>query len=142
MRKNNLDEMQEQKLLKIEHNGMWFAYWGLFASIFIQVIAEKDFTGEFTIFMLLSVYVAVACLKNGIWDRRLKPTLKTNLIVSLIGALFVGAFQIALNFKELGYIDIRLGIRPFTNVLIICFLLMQFCSFLYKRKVNKLEETE
>lgn len=25
--KNNLDEMQEQKLLKIEHNGMWFAFW-------------------------------------------------------------------------------------------------------------------
>lgn len=27
--KSNLDERQELKLLKIEHNGCWFAFWGL-----------------------------------------------------------------------------------------------------------------
>ena len=31
MKKNNLDEMQEQELLKIEHNGCWLAFWGLLA---------------------------------------------------------------------------------------------------------------
>ena len=35
--KNNLDEMQEQKLLKIEHNGMWFALWGLIIAIIVQL---------------------------------------------------------------------------------------------------------
>lgn len=35
--KNNLDEMQEHKLLKIEHNGCWFAIWSLLAAIFIQL---------------------------------------------------------------------------------------------------------
>ena len=29
--KNKLDEMQELKMLKIEHNGCWFAFWGLLA---------------------------------------------------------------------------------------------------------------
>ena len=37
MKKSNLDEMQEQKLLKIEHNGFWFAFFGLFAAIMIQL---------------------------------------------------------------------------------------------------------
>ena len=31
--KNNLDEMQEAKLLQIEHNGFWLAFWGLLATL-------------------------------------------------------------------------------------------------------------
>ena len=27
-KENQLDEMQELKLLKIEHNGFWLAFWG------------------------------------------------------------------------------------------------------------------
>ena len=27
--KSNLDERQELKLLKIEHNGCWIAFWGI-----------------------------------------------------------------------------------------------------------------
>ena len=27
--KSNLDELQELKLLKIEHNGCWLAFWGI-----------------------------------------------------------------------------------------------------------------
>ena len=32
---SNLDEMQEQKMLKIEHNGYWLGFWGLLAAILI-----------------------------------------------------------------------------------------------------------
>ena len=32
-KKNKLDEMQEQKLLRIEHNGCWFAFWALIAAM-------------------------------------------------------------------------------------------------------------
>ena len=35
-RKNNLDEMQELELLKIEHNGCWIAFWGLIIAIVVQ----------------------------------------------------------------------------------------------------------
>ena len=35
--KSNLDELQELKLLKIEHNGCWLAFWGLLAVILTQI---------------------------------------------------------------------------------------------------------
>ena len=40
--KSNLDELQELKLLKIEHNGCWLAFWGLLAVILTQNAASKD----------------------------------------------------------------------------------------------------
>ena len=85
---NRLDEMQEQKLLKIEHVGVWIAFWGLFAAIVIQMItggagALLQIAGEITVFMLLAFYLLVACIKNGIWDRKLVPSLKTHLLISL-----------------------------------------------------------
>ena len=91
MKKNKLDEMQEQKLLKIEHNGMWIAFWGLLAAILFQTIFEKgNFTGEWIVFMVMSLYTLFACIKNGIWDRRLEPNLKTNLLISIIPSAIVG----------------------------------------------------
>ena len=36
-KKSNLDEMQEQELLKVEHNGCWIAFWGLLAAIYITL---------------------------------------------------------------------------------------------------------
>ena len=36
--KNNLDERQEQILLKIEHNSFWMAFWLLIAAMLIQEI--------------------------------------------------------------------------------------------------------
>ena len=94
-RKNNLDEMQEQKLLKIEHNGMWFAFWGLLAIMLIQVVIGRDnfirnIAGEWFLLMCLSVYSGVACIKNGIWDRKLKPNLKTNILLSFVSAAILG----------------------------------------------------
>ena len=40
-RTNNLDERQEQVLLRIEHNGCWLAFWGLLAAL----IAEQFIFG-------------------------------------------------------------------------------------------------
>ena len=36
-KKSRLDEMQEQKMLQIEHNGCWLAFIGLFAVILVQL---------------------------------------------------------------------------------------------------------
>lgn len=42
--KNRLDEMQEQKLLQIEHTGCWLAFYGMFAAIFVQIfLYGRDF---------------------------------------------------------------------------------------------------
>lgn len=43
--------------------------------------------------MILSVYLAVACVRKGIWDRKIPMTAKSNLIASLIAALVVGTFN-------------------------------------------------
>ena len=75
-KRNQLDERQEQIVLKIEHNGCWFAFWALLVALFVeQFIFGFDFkyiAGEWIIFMILAVYLCGACLKNGIWDRHLR----------------------------------------------------------------------
>ena len=40
-KKNQLDEMQEQKLLHIEKNGFWFVFWTLIVSMVVQIIVFK-----------------------------------------------------------------------------------------------------
>ena len=97
---NNLDERQEQALLKIEHVGCWLAFWGLLIALMVQVIAFGPdmgrLAGEWIVFMILSIYLVAACLKNGIWDRHFQPNAKTNLSVSLVAGLAVGLFTLAM----------------------------------------------
>lgn len=146
--KNKLDEMQEKKLLKIEHFGMWIAFWGLFAALVIQRIlgAElKQVAGEAMILLVVCLYLLVASLKNGIWDRHLKPNLKTNLMVSLCAAVAVAIASVAINFHQglsFNYLPISFGlIGGFTFLL--CFGGLQISASIYKRQHEKLEkETE
>lgn len=35
------------------------------------------------------LYPLIACMKNGIWDRKLRANTKTNIIVSLVGGTVV-----------------------------------------------------
>ena len=104
--KSNLDEQQEQALLNIEHNACWFAFWGLFAAMAVQLIiygfadAMKYVVGEWFIFMLISLYMSFACLRKGIWDRKLKANTSTNVILSLIAALISGVIVFAVKIKE------------------------------------------
>ena len=95
---NNLDERQEQIMLKIEHVGCWIAYWGLLISILVQeIVYHGDFRyvlGEWIVFLALCIYVLVGCIRNGLWDRHIKPGLKSNIIASLIssGVIFLFTF--------------------------------------------------
>ena len=84
-KKSNLGEMQEQELLKVEHKGCWIAFCGLLDAIIIQSILFgsqdcKTLAGEGIVFIVLSIYIAVACVRRGIWDRRFQMNAKTNLI--------------------------------------------------------------
>ncbi len=103
--KNNLDEMQEQELLKIEHNGCWLAFWLLLLSMIVQSIAFgglsfKTLAGEWIVFMVLSLYLAFACARKGIWDRKIPMTYKANVIIPLIAAAVVGLFNAVVIFKN------------------------------------------
>ena len=144
MKKSNLDEMQEQALLKIEHNGCCLAFWGLLAAMGIQMLLKvpgKAMLGEWIVFVALCVYLLAACLRQGIWDRHLKANPKTNLVVSAVAAVAVSIFFAVLfrdNASEL--LDyLLISAIPGITVFILCFALMTVCSALYKKRREKLD---
>lgn len=148
--KNNLDEMQEQKLLKIEHNGMWFAFVALLLAILIQFCMGADVSqlaGEWIVFMALCLYIAIGCMKNGIWDRRLKPNFKTNLVLSLITSVVFGAVFAVFQYKTSIYLkDEIVALLVLTLCMIIfifvaCFAALQITAYIYKKRVKNLEES-
>ncbi len=144
--KSNLDERQEQTLLRIEHNGCWLAFWGLLAAIVVQILLDfdfKDLAGEWIVFMLLSLYIAAGCMKQGIWDRRLRPDTSSNIVVSLAGALIAGVLGFVHTVKRfpdkiLG--SVAAGIVYAIVVFAACFGGLQVSAQLFKRKQSKLEE--
>lgn len=145
--KSNLDERQEEKLLKIEHFGMWLAFWGLFAAVVLQTAAGVDFkqlAGEGIVLMILCFYLLTACLKNGIWDRHLKPNLKTNLFVSLVAAVTAAAATAIMNFRQglsSAYLPLAVAfIAGFTFLL--CLGALQISVMIYKWRHEKLENKE
>ena len=95
--KNNLDEMQEQKLLKLESRGFWLIWWALLAAMAVQLLvcgaeAQRHLLGEWAVFMVASVYMVAACIRQGLWDRKLKPNLRTNLLLSLLTGVAMAVF--------------------------------------------------
>lgn len=99
-KRDNLDEMQKQTLLKIESRGFWVLWVLLLAALTIESLlgfAPREMAAEWFIFMLGCAYSVISDLRAGIWDRRFKPNTKTNAAVSAVGgvAIFVwGAYQI------------------------------------------------
>jgi hypothetical protein len=96
-RAGNLDEMQNQKLLKLEEYGFWVVFWALLVSIIVQLIAGagiKEVIGEIIAFLIGSVYLTITTLKNGLWTRSSAPSRKGNALVSMIPAAVIGALNI------------------------------------------------
>lgn len=144
--KNKLDEMQEQKLLHIEKNGCWFAFGALLVAMFIQMAiwgpgSFKEIAGEWIVFMLLALYLVIGCMKNGIWDRRLEPNLKTNLAASIIGAIGFGAVFAIVNY--INYRDVRTLFITFIIMAIVLFigiyLALMVATMFYKKRVHDME---
>lgn len=145
MKRNNLDEMQEQKLLKIEHNGCWLAFWGLLAAMLVQVIlgAEaKQLAGEWLVFMALAGYLSVACMRAGIWDRKLNMGWKTNLLFSIGPALMVAVIQYVVSLRRYGKPEGSLAAACFTAAItfVLCFLAITLAAHITKKRQKKLNE--
>ena len=92
---SKLDEMQEQKLLHIEKNGCWLAFWMLLIAMAVQMMISgmgnfRGIAGEWIVFMCLALYLVIDCMRNGIWDRRMEPDAKTNFKVSLLASVITG----------------------------------------------------
>ena len=143
--KNNLDEMQEQKLKEIEHTGFWLFFWGLFLAMMIQfAFVQGDSlrlaAGEAAVFFPVSCWMVAKCLRNGIWDRRLKADPKTNLIVSLIGGLVAGVFSCIPVFRNFGVTPGLLTlVMAFLFAAGLCFVVLSLSASAYKKQVRKLE---
>ena len=144
--KNKLDERQEQKLLQIEHNGCWFAFWALLVSLFIQQmifgIGEwKYMAGEWIVFMCLALYLCIGCMKNGIWDRKLEPNAKTNLLVSLVAAVVFGFIFSAVNYMNFHALEAAFWTFVIMAVLlfIVLYSTLSICVVMLKKRVKKIE---
>lgn len=147
---NKLDEMQEQKMLKIEHNGCWLAFWGLLAVLVIQVFIYgagewRHMAGEWIVFMCLALYISIDCIRNGVWDRRLSPTPIVNFCVSLIAGAVVAVLNFTMAYKA--HDDALLGAVA-TGIISgalccgLCFGALTFGASIYKKRVNHLEQED
>lgn len=147
MKKNNLDERQEQDLIKIEKNGCWIAFWGLIVAIAVQGILFQDnpdaCVGELTVLFILSLYISVECIRKGVWDRKLKPDLKTNLLCSLIAGVAVMLFQMLFLLKRaqdtMVFCIICAAVSGVVTFLI-CTVVLQIAAGVYRKRLNSLEE--
>lgn len=147
-RKNRLDEMQEQKLLQIEHNGCWLAFWGLLTALFVQIfVYGRDFdriVGEWAVFMCLAVYIVVGCFRNGIWDRRMAPVPGANLRVSLITGCVCGIIFFALKYREYHMISGAAASGVFIGgfSFAACFIGLSVLAHFYRERTDRLENAE
>ena len=146
-RKNNLDEYQEQKLLKIEAGGFWLMYWGLLAVMGVKLALGgyqdgKTMLLEWILFMVVSVYMVFRCLRSGIWDRRLKANLKTNLIVSGIAGAAVWIFNTFVLWRNFGNhfgMSLLWGLIAGVATFLLCLALLSVCVSLMKKRQRQLE---
>lgn len=138
-RHSQSDEMQEQKLCKLESRGFWLLWWGLLAAIIVQSLVGQTAQaplGEWVLFMLVSLYMLVECIRNGIWDRHIKPTLGANLVCSVIAGCGIFLYRFVVS----AYWPGALYTAIFTTLL--CFAALQGTAWLYKKRHNQLENTE
>lgn len=145
MKKNhNLDEMQERKMLTIEHNGYWLALWGLLAVILAQMLLGQtlaDIGGELVVIFLMTGYLMVGCLRNGLWDRHLKADRKTNLMGSFIAAAIVAVVSLVYLGMKLGNLRLALIFTVILTALtfILCLVTLSVTANIYRRKRQELD---
>lgn len=147
-KKNNLDEMQELKLLRLESKGFWIGYWGLFLSLAVQAFLygpgnkNNTIAGEFIVFICMSLYLVGGCLRNGIWDRHLQATPAVNIGVSLLAAAVTGVFNAIVSYRNYQSLSgaIATFALTFFLIAIILSVTMCACTALYHRRRMRLEE--
>lgn len=146
---NKLDEMQEQKMLKIEHNGCWVAFWGLLAVLIIQLIiygyggdSWRYMAGEWIVFMCLALYMTIDCLRNGVWDRRLSPTPTVNACASAVAGVAVCAMNFAASYRNYHMLVGAVATGFFMGIMafVLCFGALTCCTSLYRKRVKRLEQ--
>ena len=141
-KRENLDEMQKQTLLKIESRGFWALWVLLLAALIIESLLGftlREMAAEFFIFMLGCAYALISDLRAGIWDRHLKANTKTNAAVSVVGsvAIFVWGF---IKFAEFGMgVAVLCAVFMGACTWVLCFAALQLSMKAYKKRHAELE---
>lgn len=142
---NKLDEMQEQKLTKIEAKNFWVLYWLLFASIIIQLIINPNFKSilpEFILLLISSAYLVFSCLKVNVWSRSFKPSLKSNILLSCLGGFIATIIQILSIYIQHGIFAPQYQIFTFILTFALSFTLLSIASKFFNKKENIIENIE
>ena len=135
-KKNQLDEMQEQTMRRIEGKGFWLLWAGLFLAILVQIVLRtpsSQWVGEFVVFMAGCIYTMVECLRNGFWDRHISANTPTNVLLSI----FAGVVVAVVTGLAYGYWLIALIPGVITGVL--CFVLLQVCMHAAEKRRHELD---
>lgn len=147
-KKNRLDERQELKLLKAESRGFWLGFFGLFLAILAQIFyygpenVRTTLAGEFIIFLGMGIYLMIECLRSGIWDRHLQPTLSVNIGLSLLAAALTALFNAVISYRNYQnlYGALAVFVIFFFLVGIALSVTLCLCSFFYQKRRRQLEE--
>ena len=139
-KRDNLDEMQKQTLLKIESRGFCLLWVLLLTALIIESLlgfTPREMAAEWFIFMLGCAYAVISDLRAGIWDRRFKPNTKTNAVVSVAGGAAVFVWGL-IKFAEFGT-GIAVLQAVIMGVWVLCFALLQLSMKAYKKRHAELE---
>ena len=143
--KNQLDEMQERTMLTIESRGFWLV-WSLLLVVLLGEgllgFTMREMAGTWAVFMIGCVYIVAACLRAGLWSRRIKNNTGTNVLFSLACAAVIGVFI----FVRMSAFDMPLAIHlacaaiaaGFTFALALAALLL--CGAAYNKRHEELEK--
>ena len=135
-KKNQLDEMQEQTLRKIESRGFWLLWSGLLIVMVVQMISgapARQMAGEWIVFMAGCFYATVECLRNGLWDRHLNNNPLTNALTSLLAGAVLTVIMGLTN----GYWLVALITGVITGIL--CFAALQISSSIVRKRRKELD---
>lgn len=138
-KKNQLDEMQEATMRKIESQGFWVLWVGLLIVMVVQMVLGapgKQMAGEWIVFMIGCVYTIIACIRNGLWDRHLTAKPSTNALLSVIAAVAMALLQ--------GFTQGYWLFACITGVLtgLLCFGALELFMGLTKKQREKLDKEE
>lgn len=144
--KSQLDEMQEQKLRKLESWGFWLTWGALLLSIMIQMLIYKEeagkyLKGEWIVFMASNLYMVIGCVRLGIWSRRGIPSFKSLCLISLLAGLVTGIFVAVYNYLIYGDVLTALATVILASLFtfVLCLLVLVVSVSAYKKRRQKLD---
>ena len=146
-RTNNLDEMQDQKLLKMEEYGFWIMFWVLAIAIVVQLIIGstlKEVVGEIAVLLIGSIYIAATSLKNGLWTRTSIPSMKGNAVTSIVPAVLLAAIHIIkmIRSESFNTSNVLFTVAIMVAVYVACFAVLEAFRAMYKKRRAELDDID